>query len=383
MSASPLLLSPTKLGAWSLANRVVMAPMTRSRAGPGGVPTELNALYYAQRAGAGLIVAEATQISADGQGYLRTPGIYSREQVAGWRLVTDAVHQHGGCIVLQLWHVGRVSHPENRTPGARSVGPSAIAAAGRIFTPSGLDDIPVPEAMGLADIRAVVDDYGHAAANALEAGFDGVELHAANGYLIDQFLHSNANLRSDAYGGSAANRCRFLNEVVARLSKSVGADRVGVRLSPYGTFNGVDDDDPEALFATAIEGLRTTGIAYLHVINLDVTGDRSVDVAAVHVVGFARRHYRGALIAAGGYDAEGASRVLAARQADLVAFGRPFIANPDLVARIAGGQAWAQPRRAAFYTEGETGYTDYPALAPWQAGETATRRGKARGLTSG
>lgn len=361
MSGHERLLSPITLGAWRLRNRIVMAPMTRSRAGAGGVPTALNARYYAQRAGAGLIVAEAAQISPEAQGYPRTPGIHSREQIRGWRAVTDAVHERGGTILLQLWHVGRCTHPENRLPGTRGVAPSAIAAPGRIFTPSGLQPMPLPIALDRAGIEAVVADYGQAAANAVEAGFDGVELHAANGYLIDQFLHSSSNKRTDEYGGVVSNRCRLLREVSARLAESIGADRVGVRLSPFGAFNGAVDADPASLFGAAIEGLAPLGLAYLHVINVEVSGDRDAVGAAVDAVEFARRHWRGSLIAAGGYVADSAEKELATGQADLVAFGRPYIANPDLVERIRTGTAWAEPRRATFYTEGEVGYTDYPA----------------------
>ncbi|MBN9460933.1 MAG: alkene reductase [Burkholderiales bacterium] len=364
MSSHERLLSPASLGAWRLRNRIAMAPMTRSRAGAGGVPTSLNTRYYAQRAGAGLIIAEAAQISPEAQGYLRTPGIHGAEQIRGWRAVTDAVHERGGTIVLQLWHVGRCTHPENRLPGTRGVAPSAIAAPGRIFTPSGLLPMPVPVALDRAGIEAIVADYGRAAANALDAGFDGVELHAANGYLIDQFLHSSSNLRTDEYGGSISNRCRLLRDVAARLAERVGADRVGVRLSPFGAFNGAVDDDPEHLFATAIEGLNPLGIAYLHVINVEVSGDRNAAHASVDAVAFARSRWRGSLIAAGGYTADDAEEELASGQADVVAFGRPFIANPDLVERIRSGRPWAEPQRATFYTEGEAGYTDYPAADP-------------------
>src|SRR5205085_3211645 len=250
-----LLFSPVRVGALDLPTRIVMAPMTRARSGPHGVPVPLNATYYAQRASAGLIVAEATQISAEGQGYMRTPGIHTAQQVQAWCAVTQAVHAAGGRIVLQLWHVGRVSHPENREPDTRSVGPSAIAADVRVFTPSGMHLAPVPHALTGAEIDATVNDYACAARNALEAGFDGVEIHAGNGYLIDQFLHGNANLRSDGYGGNATNRSRFLWEVTEAVSAAVGANRTGVRLSPFGVFNGVNDPDPAGLFSTAIEGL--------------------------------------------------------------------------------------------------------------------------------
>jgi N-ethylmaleimide reductase len=342
-----------------------MAPMTRARSGPHGVPTPLNATYYAQRASAGLIVAEATQISADGQGYMRTPGIHTQAQVEGWKAVTGAVHAAGGRIALQLWHVGRASHPENREPGSRSVGPSAVAADIRIYTPRGWHPAPVPHALSEAEIRGVVADYARAAHLAVEAGFDGVELHAGNGYLVDQFLHANANRRTDAYGGSAANRSRLLWEVTEALAGAVGADRTGVRLSPFGVFNGVSDPDPAGLFATAIRGLDGMGLAWLHVINPEVSGDRAAkDVAPdVDVPRFCRTHFRGTLMVAGGYDRDSAEAALQHGDADLVGFGRPYIANPDLAERLGRGAPLAAPERATFYTEGSRGYVDYPAVA--------------------
>ena len=360
-----LLFSPLKVGALHLPSRVVMAPMTRARSGPHGVPTPLNATYYAQRASAGLIVAEATQISAEGQGYLRTPGIHSREQIAAWKAVTQAVHAAGGRIVLQLWHVGRVSHAENREPGTRAVGPSAVAADVRIYTPTGWNPAPTPHALSAGEIAATVADYARAARNAMAAGFDGVEIHAGNGYLVDQFLHANANLRSDAHGGSTGNRSRFLWEVTEAVAGAVGADRTGVRLSPFGVFNGVSDPDPAALFATAIRGLDTMGLAYLHVINPEVSGDRNAkDVAPeVDVPRFCRAHFRGTLMVAGGYDRDSAEAALERGEADLIGFGRPYIANPDLATRLHRGEALATPERATFYTDGPQGYVDYPALA--------------------
>ena len=355
------LLSQVRVGAWTLPNRVVMAPMTRSRADAAGVPGPLAATYYGQRASAGLIVAEAAQIRPDGQGYLRTPGIHSTAQAAAWRAVTDAVHERGGLIVLQLWHVGRASHPDNRAPGTRTLGPSALAAPGRIFTDGGLKPFPVPEAMTAEDIEQVVADYASAARRAVEAGFDGVELHAANGYLIDQFLQSSSNTRMDRYGGSVENRCRLLLDTTDALCKAIGADRVGVRLSPFGRFNGVQDPQPEKLIATAMNRLSERSLAYLHVIEPEVTGDRSdADGAtASSAAGLARAHYRGTLIVCGGYDAERAEAAIARNLTDLVAFGRPFIANPDLVERIRGGRDWAVADRATFYSGGAAGYIDY------------------------
>lgn len=361
------LLSPVRVGAWTLSNRVVMAPMTRSRADAAGVPGPLAATYYGQRASAGLVVAEAAQIRPDGQGYLRTPGIHAPAQVEAWRAVTEAVHVRGGHIVLQLWHVGRASHPDNRAPGTRTLGPSALAAPGTIFTEAGMKPFPVPEAMSVDDLAGVVSDYADAARRALDAGFDGVELHAANGYLIDQFLQSSSNRRDDGYGGSIGNRCRLLLDATDALCRAIGADRVGVRLSPYGRFNGVQDPDPEALFDTAIRRLSERGIAYLHVIEPEVTGDRSVrhHQAAVPSAGaFARDRFSGTLIVCGGFDVERAEAAIAAGQADLVAFGRPFIANPDLVERIGRRSQWVIPDRSTFYTEGAAGYIDYSSEAP-------------------
>jgi N-ethylmaleimide reductase len=344
-----------------LPTRIVMAPMTRARAGHLGIPTPLMAHYYAQRASAGLIVAEATQISEDGQGYLRTPGIHSGEQIAGWRNVTSAVRQAGGRIVLQLWHVGRVSHPENRMPGTRSVGPSAIATRTRIFTPTGIQPAPTPHALSVPEIEAIVQQYSRAAHKAMEAGFDGVEIHAGNGYLIDQFLHESANHRTDAYGGSPQNRSRLLWRVCEAVCLAVGNERTGVRLSPFGIFNDVDDADPEKLFDVAIRGLAAYRPAYLHVINPEVSGDRSVSVESVDVARFSRERFDGVLMVAGGYDAQSAERALQEGTADLVGFGRPYIANPDLVARLRDGADLTPADRATFYTDGERGYTDYTA----------------------
>lgn len=364
MSAPALLFSPLRVGALELPSRIVMAPMTRARSGPHGVPLPMSATYYAQRASAGLIVAEATQISDEGQGYMRTPGIHTPQQIAAWRAITDAVHAAGGRIVLQLWHVGRVSHPENREPGTRSVGPSAIAAEVKIFTPTGMHPAPVPHELTRDEIAAIVHDYAQAARNAMQAGFDGVEIHAGNGYLIDQFLHANSNLRGDAYGGDAAGRSRFLWEVCEAVSAAVGADRTGVRLSPFGVFNGVSDRDTAGLFATAIDGLDRLKPAYLHVINPEVSGDRTTHAHSdIDVARFSREHFSGKLMVAGGYELESAEQALQDGLADMIGFGRPYIANPDLAIRLKRGLELAKPERATFYTEGARGYIDYPALA--------------------
>jgi N-ethylmaleimide reductase len=358
-----LLFSPLRVGALDLPSRVVMAPMTRARAGDGGVPTALMAQYYAQRAGAGLIVAEATQISSEGQGYLRTPGIHTDEQVAGWQRVTSAVHDAGGRIVLQLWHVGRISHPDNRAPGTRSVGPSPIAARIRIFTSTGIHPAPVPHELSAAEIEAIIQQYARAARSAIDAGFDGVEIHAGNGYLVDQFMHASSNHRCDGYGGSPQNRSRLLWEVCEAVCLAVGRERVGVRLSPFGAFNDVDDPDPALLFGTAIRGLSTLHPAYLHVINPEVSGDRSVSAEKVDVARFSRERFDGALMVAGGFDAESAERALRDAAVDLIGFGRPYISNPDLAHRLRECIALAPADRSTFYTEGERGYTDYAAAA--------------------
>jgi N-ethylmaleimide reductase len=361
-----LLFSPLRVGAFDLPSRVVMAPMTRARAGRGGVPTALMAQYYAQRASAGLIVAEATQISEEAQGYLRTPGIHSDEQVAGWRRVTSAVHAARGRIVLQLWHVGRVSHDANRAARTRSVGPSPIAPRIRIFTSTGIHPAPVPHELTAAEVEAIVQQYARAARRAMDAEFDGVEIHAGNGYLIDQFLHASSNHRSDGYGGSPQNRSRLLWEVCEAVCLAVGQDRVGVRLSPFGVFNDVDDPDPALLFGTAIRGLSAMRPAYLHVINPEVSGDRSVSVEDVDVARFARERFGGALVVAGGFDAESAERALQEGAADLIGFGRPYISNPDLPRRFREGIVLVPADRTTFYTEGERGYTDYPAAPQFQ-----------------
>lgn len=361
MIEQSLLFSPLRVGALELPSRVVMAPMTRARSGPHGVPTSLSTTYYAQRASAGLIVAEATQISAEGQGYMRTPGIHTASQISAWWQITDTVHAAGGRILLQLWHVGRASHPENREPGTRSVGPSAIAPEVKIFTASGMHPAPVPHALTQEEIAAIVREYAQAARNAIEAGFDGVEIHAGNGYLIDQFLHGNSNRRTDRYGGSAEARSRLLWEVCEAVMAAAGPGRTGVRLSPFGVFNGVSDDDPAALFATAIAGLDRLGPAYLHVINPEVSGDREAkgDACDVDAPRFSRQHFSGKLMVAGGYDATTAEEALRSGMADLIGFGRPYIANPDLVARMRRNLPWAKPDRATFYTEGPRGYIDY------------------------
>lgn len=355
-----LLLTPFELGPHRLGNRVVMAPMTRNRAGAGNVPTRMNATYYEQRASAGLLITEGTQVSPQGVGYPDTPGMHTAAQVAGWRLVTDAVHARGGRIFAQLWHVGRVSHPSLQPDGALPVAPSALAPEGRVYTAAGPQAFVTPRALETGEVPAVVRQFGEAARHALDAGFDGVEIHAANGYLIDQFLRDGSNRRTDRYGGAVENRVRFLLEVAGEVAEVWGEDRVGVRLSPTNPFNSMSDGDPRATFTYAAQKLSEMGLVYLHVV--DPVG------GAERLLPDLREAFRGTLIANGGYTPETAERALAAGEADLVSFGAPYIANPDLVERIALGAPLATPDRATFYGGAEAGYVDYPAWAPGMAG---------------
>ena len=354
------LFSPLRLGALDLPNRVVMAPMTRNRAGPGNVPTALNATYYAQRAGAGLIVSEATQVSPQGVGYPGTPGIHSAEQTAGWKLVTDAVHGAGGRIFLQLWHVGRISHPALQPGGALPVAPSAIAPTGQAWTTNGMEAFVTPRALETDEIPGIVEDFRRGARNAREAGFDGVELHGANGYLIDQFLRDSTNKRTDRYGGSASNRARFLIEVMEALIGEWGGDRVGVRLSPTNPYNDIADSNPAATFSTAARELNRLGIAYLHIVEPG-PGD-PVAAGEMPDIGFFRKIWRGPLIANKGYDLERANAVLRNGDADLVSFAALYLANPDLDQRLRRGGPFNLPDRKTFYGGAAKGYTDYPAL---------------------
>jgi N-ethylmaleimide reductase len=362
MDSNVNLLTPVKVGPYTLPNRIVMSPMTRSRAGEGNAPVPLNATYYMQRASAGLIVTEATQVSPQGVGYPGTPGIHTLEQVAGWRLVTDAVHARGGHIFLQLWHVGRISHPTLQPSGALPVAPSAIAAEGQVFTAEGPRNFVVPRALETDEISGIVEQFRRGAAGALEAGFDGVEIHGANGYLLDQFLEDGSNRRADAYGGSIENRARLLLEVTAAVVGVWGAGRVGVRLSPGGTFNSMRDSNPAATFGYAVESLDRLGVAYLHVIEPTDPEHFKVEGAPVSATRFLRTLFHGTLITAQGYDFEKGNAVLAAGDADLVAFGRLFLANPDLPERFAKGAPLNEPDASTFYGGDERGYTDYPAL---------------------
>ncbi|MBV8095899.1 MAG: alkene reductase [Acetobacteraceae bacterium] len=357
-SHAPTLFSPVEVGPLTLRNRIVMAPLTRSRASRGNVPNELNALYYAQRASAGLIISEATQISPEGQGYIRTPGIHSPEQIEGWKCVTKAVHVTGGTMVLQLWHVGRISHPSFQPGGAAPVAPSAIRPNAQAFTEHGFEPIPTPRALETAEIPGIVEQYAQAARNALAAGFDGVEVHAANGYLIDQFLRDGTNKRTDRYGGSIENRSRFLMEVVNAVIAVAGADRTGVRISAQNGQNDIADSDPQTLFDYVAEQLSGKGLAYLHTIEGDTSG------APVPPFDYPRlkRLFGGTVIANNGFDKRRANQAIAEGRADLIAFGKLYIANPDLVIRLFLDAPLMPVNRETLYGGAEQGYTDYPTL---------------------
>lgn len=359
-SAEPLF-TTIELGPLTLPNRIVMAPMTRNRAGDGLAPQPLNVEYYVQRASAGLIITEGSQVSPQGCGYPGTPGIYSDAQVAGWRRVVDAVHAHGGRIYLQLWHVGRISHPSLQEDGALPVAPSAVCPAGEAVTYGGMQPFATPRALAREEIPGIVADYRLAAVNALSAGFDGVEIHAANGYLIDQFLRDGSNRREDDYGGSVVNRSRLLEEVTTAVCEVWGAGRVAVRLSPLNPFNDMRDSDPAALFGHVVERLNDFPLAYLHVTEM---GKEAVGAAGPSFdLRRLRERYHGIYMTNGGYDKVSADRAIASGEADLVAFGALYIANPDLVERFATGAPLIAPDPATYYGGGAEGYTDYPPLA--------------------
>ena len=355
-----ILFTPYTMGDVSLRNRIVMAPLTRNRAAAGFVPGPHAAKYYAQRATAGLLIAEATQISQQGQGYQDTPGIYSDEQIAGWRAVTDAVHQAGGKIVLQLWHVGRVSHVDLQPEGKAPVAPSAIRAEAKTFVNNGFNDTSTPRALTLDELPGIIADFRQAAANAIAAGFDGVEVHGANGYLLDQFAKDGANSRTDAYGGSVENRARLMLEVTAAVIEEIGAGRTGIRLSPTTPANGISCSDPQAQFDYIVAELDKLGLAYIHVIEGATGGPRDV---APFDFGALRKAFSHTYIANNNYDLKLANEHLATDQADLIAFGRPFIANPDLVARLQHGKPLAELNPDTLYGGGAEGYTDYPTAA--------------------
>jgi N-ethylmaleimide reductase len=352
--------SPFRLGPLYLPNRMVMAPMTRNRAGSGNVQRDLNATYYAQRAGAALIVTEGTQVSQQGQGYEGTPGIHSAEQVSGWRLVTQAVHAAGGRIFLQLWHVGRISHPSLQPNGAAPVAPSALRPAGEIMTAQGMQPFVTPRALETNEVAGVVEEYRRGAANAKAAGFDGVELHGANGYLVDQFLRDKTNQRTDRYGGSALNRARFLLEVTEALVGEWGGERVGVRLAPTNPFNDIADSHPAATFAVAVGELGRLGLGYLHIVEPLPTDP--VAAGEKPDISFFRRLWRGTLMGNKGYDLERANAALRDGIVDLVSFATLFLANPDLPERFRRRAPLNPPDRPTFYGGDAKGYTDYPAL---------------------
>lgn len=349
----PDLFSPTKLGGIELANRIVMAPMTRSRAGEGDVPTDLAVEYYRQRASAGLIITEGTQPSENGKGYCRTPGIHSEAQIAAWAKVVDAVHAEGGRIVLQIMHCGRVAHPDNQSPGAEIVAPSAIQAKGQIFTDTaGMQDLAMPRALRTEEIAGVVEEYRQATVNAFKAGFDGVELHCTSGYLPAQFLSTGTNQRTDQYGGSVQNRIRFVLEVLEAMASVAGPERVGMRICPGNPFNDLHDDDPRETFAALLDAVRPMGLAYLHVIRMPR--------GPVDNLALAREHFGGPLIINESYSSDEAAAAIEAGEAEAVSFGRPFIGNPDLVERFRRGAPLAEFDLGSLYTPGPKGYTDYP-----------------------
>jgi N-ethylmaleimide reductase len=351
MAQQPLF-TPFQLGSLTLPHRVIMAPMTRNRAGEGQVPTELMATYYAQRASAGLIITEATQASLQGLGYPNTPGIHTDAQVEGWRRVTDAVHARGGRIFLQMWHVGRISHPVMQPGGALPVAPSAIAAKGELYTTQGPRPFVTPRALELEELPGIIREFAEGGRRAKEAGFDGVEVHGANGYLLDQFLRDGSNHRTDAYGGPVEHRARFLLEVTQAVADAVGADRTGVRLSPTNPYQSMRDSDPAATFTYAAGALAPLGLAYLHL--------HQGDDASRALTPALKRAFGGPVIVAGGYDGPRAEAVLEAGTADLVAFGVPYLANPDLPERLRDGTPLNAPDPTTFYGGDARGYLDYP-----------------------
>ena len=355
-----LLFSKTSLGPLELQNRLVMAPLTRNRA-TGNVPNELMAQYYAQRASAGLIITEGTSPSPNGLGYARIPGIFSAAQVAGWKRITDAVHAQGAKMFMQLMHCGRVAHALNLPAGARVLAPSAVAAAGEMFTDAeGMKPNGLPQAMSEADIKAALAEFAQGAKNAVAAGFDGIELHSANGYLLEQFIRPNSNQRTDRYGGAIESRARFVLEVADTAIEAVGRDKVGIRLSPFGVFNDMPVYPAmEADYTWLARELDARGLAYVHLVDHSPMGAPPVPDS---IKAMFRSLFKGALILSGGYDVARAESDLAAGKCDLIAVGRPFLANPDLAARWKAGAALNEPDFSTFYTPGPKGYTDYPAL---------------------
>jgi len=356
-----MLFEPHQLAGLQLANKVVMAPMTRSRA-LGNVPNAMMAEYYAQRASAGLIITEGVSPSPNGLGYARIPGLFNEEHVKGWRLVTQAVHHQGGKLFVQLMHTGRVSHVDNLPSGAQVLSPSQAVCPGEMWTDQSMSMHPhsTPKAMDEAQISSVIQEYVQSARLAIEAGFDGIELHAANGYLLEQFLNPLINDRSDGYGGSAHARNRLVLEIAKACVQAIGAEHVGMRISPYGVFNGTGPyEGMEEQYVSLTQGLSQLGLVYLHVVDHSAMGAPPVPHAFKQTL---RQHFAQSFIVVGGFDAQTAENVLLAKEADLVAFGRPFISNPDLVARLKSGATLAAPDMSTFYTPGEKGYTDYAAI---------------------
>ena len=352
------LFSPVKLGSIAMSNRMVMAPLTRNRSSMEGVPQDINVTYYEQRATAGLIITEATPISPMGHGYPLLPGIYTDAQVAGWKKVSDAVHAKGGKIVIQLWHVGRISHP-SLLNGATPVAPSAVKPAGKVFTFKGLEDYVEPRALDAGELPGIVADYVHATQCALKAGFDGVEIHAANGYLLDQFLRDGSNKRSDIYGGSIENRVRFLMGVTRAVVETIGSDKVGLRLSPVNPFNDMKDSNPQAVFNYVTEQLNQLNLAYLHVVEGGIDGGGVADPFDFYAM---RKLCKSPYMANLSYDKARGNAAIASGHADAVAYGVPFIANPDLVERFREDAPLNEADSTSFYGGNEKGYTDYPSL---------------------
>lgn len=357
------LLTAYTLGPLELPNRMVMAPMTRNRADENGVPKSMTVTHYVQRATAGLLITEATQVSESANGYMFTPGIYTENQAGGWRAVTEAVHQHGGRIFNQLWHTGRVSHPSLQPDGKDPIAPSAVKADTMVFTPNGLEPPGMPRALATEEIPGIVGQFAHAARLAKRAGFDGVEVHGANGYLIEQFLKDGSNRRTDAYGGEIPNRMRFALEVVTAVVEVWGPRRVGLRISPRGLFNGMHESDPLALYSRLAAALNDIPLAYLHLIEPlpgHPTFKSQADVAPVAAE--LRKIYTGTLMINGGYGRESAEKAVAENAADLVAFGVPYLANPDLLERYRRNAPLNVPDPDSFYGGDEKGYNDYPLL---------------------
>ncbi len=355
------LFEPYQLGKLTLSNRTAMAPLTRNRAVAGNVPSPLAVDYYAQRASAGLLITEGTPVSQQGQGYQDVPGIYTPEQIAGWKKITEAVHAKGGHIFMQIWHVGRVSHTSLQANGGAPVGPSAIRANTKTYVNNSFTDVSEPRALELGEIQGVIDSFARGARNAVEAGFDGVEIHGANGYLLDQFARDTTNKRSDAYGGALENRARLMLDVAAAVAKEIGADKTGIRISPVTPANDAGiDSDAQKLFDYITDGLSAAKLVYLHVVEGATGGPRDnvpFDYASL------RKRFGGTYIANNGFDFALAEKVLATDAADLIAFGKPFISNPDLVERLKAGAPLNEPDKATFYGGGAKGYTDYPTLA--------------------